>query len=140
MPRHGNQGQREEGHLAAESADRRPVSADRPTRPPNGWISLAAWPMPQQVSDPPGFAGTGGAVPSHGRDHRSPTRPKEPAMLNVIVSLQEYLSAALRRDDRGATAVEYGLLVALIAAVIVGIVATLGTQISTAFATISAAL
>jgi pilus assembly protein Flp/PilA len=59
-------------------------------------------------------------------------------MLNVIVSLQEYLSAAL--DDRGATAVEYGLLVALIAAVIVGIVATLGTQISTAFATISAAL
>ena len=40
-------------------------------------------------------------------------------MLNVIVSLQEYLSAALRRDDRGATAVEYGLLVALIAAVIV---------------------
>ena len=37
-------------------------------------------------------------------------------MLNVIVSLQGYLSAALRRDDRGATAVEYGLLVALIAA------------------------
>ena len=61
-------------------------------------------------------------------------------MLNVIVSLQRHLSAALRRDDRGATAVEYGLLVALIAAVIVGIVATLGTQISTAFATISAAL
>jgi len=61
-------------------------------------------------------------------------------MMNVIVSLQEYLSSALNRDDRGATAVEYGLLVALIAAVIVGIVATLGTQISTAFATISAAL
>jgi pilus assembly protein Flp/PilA len=61
-------------------------------------------------------------------------------MLNVIVSLQEYLSAALHRDDRGATAVEYGLLVALIAAVIVGIVATLGTQISAAFATISGAL
>jgi pilus assembly protein Flp/PilA len=61
-------------------------------------------------------------------------------MLNVMVSLQEYLSAALRRDDRGATAVEYGLLVALIAAVIVGIVLTLGQQISTAFATVSAAL
>jgi pilus assembly protein Flp/PilA len=61
-------------------------------------------------------------------------------MLNVFVSLQSYLTAALRRDDRGATAVEYGLLVALIAAVIVGIVATLGTQISAAFATISAAL
>jgi pilus assembly protein Flp/PilA len=61
-------------------------------------------------------------------------------MLNVIVSLQQYLSAALRRDDRGATAVEYGLLVALIAAIIVGIVATLGTQISAAFATVSGAI
>ena len=61
-------------------------------------------------------------------------------MLNVFVSLQSYLSAALRRDDRGATAVEYGLLVALIAAIITGIVATLGSQISTAFATVSAAL
>jgi pilus assembly protein Flp/PilA len=61
-------------------------------------------------------------------------------MLNVIVSLQEYLSAALRRDDRGATAVEYGLLVALIAAVIVGVVLTLGKQISTAFQTVVTAL
>ena len=33
-------------------------------------------------------------------------------MLNVIVSLQHLPSQALRRDDRGATAVEYGLLVA----------------------------
>lgn len=61
-------------------------------------------------------------------------------MLNVIVSLGHYLSAALRRDDRGATGVEYGLLVALIAAVIVGVVATLGTQISTAFQTVVNAL
>jgi len=61
-------------------------------------------------------------------------------MLNVFVSLQSYRSAALRRDDRGATAVEYGLLVALIAAVIVVIVTTLGQQISTAFATVSGAL
>ena len=61
-------------------------------------------------------------------------------MLNVFVSLQNYLSAALRRDDRGATAVEYGLLVALIAAVIVVIVTTLGKQISTAFQTVSTAL
>ena len=61
-------------------------------------------------------------------------------MLNVIVSLQEYLSAALRRDDRGATAVEYGLLVALIAAVIVTIVFTLGQQISTAFQNVSDAI
>jgi pilus assembly protein Flp/PilA len=44
------------------------------------------------------------------------------------------------RSERGATAVEYGLLVALIAAVIIAIVATLGTQINTAFTTVSTAL
>jgi pilus assembly protein Flp/PilA len=40
----------------------------------------------------------------------------------------------------GATAVEYGMMVALIAAVIVGIVTTLGGQVNTAFSTVSAAL
>jgi pilus assembly protein Flp/PilA len=40
---------------------------------------------------------------------------------------------ALRNDERGATAVEYGLMVALIAAVIVTVVALLGTTISTQF-------
>jgi len=44
------------------------------------------------------------------------------------------------RDERGATAVEYGMLVALIAAVIVGIVATLGGQVNDAFTTVSDAL
>ena len=41
--------------------------------------------------------------------------------------------SAILKQDRGATAVEYGLIVALIAAVIVGTVLTLGTQIETAF-------
>lgn len=45
-----------------------------------------------------------------------------------------------KRDDRGATAVEYGLLVALIAAVIVGLVAALGTQIGAAFTTVTEAI
>jgi len=44
------------------------------------------------------------------------------------------------KDEEGATAVEYGLIVALIAAVIVGIVATLGTQIQAAFTTVSGQL
>lgn len=44
------------------------------------------------------------------------------------------------RDEEGATAVEYGMLVALIAAVIVTVVTTLGTQIRTAFCTIVTAL
>jgi pilus assembly protein Flp/PilA len=40
------------------------------------------------------------------------------------------------RDDRGATAVEYGLLVGLIAVVIITVVATLGTKIAALFQSI----
>ena len=47
---------------------------------------------------------------------------------------------AIRSEERGATAVEYGMLVALIAAVIVAIVVTLGTQIESAFSNISGKL
>ena len=43
-------------------------------------------------------------------------------------------------DEEGATAVEYGIMVALIAAVIVATVALLGTQILNAFETVRAAL
>ena len=46
----------------------------------------------------------------------------------------------IETDERGATAVEYGMIVALIAAVIVGVVTTLGTQIQGAFNTVSGAL
>jgi pilus assembly protein Flp/PilA len=38
-----------------------------------------------------------------------------------------------KRDERGATAVEYGLMVALIAIVIIGVVTTLGDNISDLF-------
>jgi pilus assembly protein Flp/PilA len=44
------------------------------------------------------------------------------------------------KDEEGATAVEYGLMVALIAAVIVAIVTTLGTNIRAAFTTVSGAV
>ena len=40
------------------------------------------------------------------------------------------------RDEEGAAAVEYGLLVALIAAIIVAVVAKLGTQIKAGFQTV----
>jgi Flp pilus assembly pilin Flp len=43
--------------------------------------------------------------------------------------------APLRRDDRGATAVEYGLIVALIAAVIIVIVGLVGGKVADAFST-----
>jgi pilus assembly protein Flp/PilA len=51
-----------------------------------------------------------------------------------------WLKARLDRGEQGATAVEYGMLVALIAAVIIGVIVTLGTQISEAFETISGEL
>ena len=41
------------------------------------------------------------------------------------------------RQEKGATAVEYGLLVALIAAVIIASVVLLGNQINTAFSSIT---
>jgi pilus assembly protein Flp/PilA len=47
---------------------------------------------------------------------------------------------AMMKNERGATAVEYGLLVALIAAVIVAIVVVLGQQINNAFTTVSGQL
>jgi pilus assembly protein Flp/PilA len=61
-------------------------------------------------------------------------------MLKLYVSLQNYLAQPLRRDDRGATAVEYGLMVALIAAVIIGVVTTLGTKLQGLFTTVANAL
>ena len=57
-------------------------------------------------------------------------------MLKLFVSMQTYVAGVLNRD-RGATAVEYGLLVALIAAVIIVIVAALGQQILHAFTKVS---
>jgi pilus assembly protein Flp/PilA len=61
-------------------------------------------------------------------------------MLMLYVSLQNFLSQPLRRDDRGATAVEYGLMVALIAAVIITVVTTLGTKLQGLFTTVANAL
>lgn len=56
-------------------------------------------------------------------------------MVQVLLVLASTVSERLHGSDRerGATAVEYGLIVALIAAVIVGLVATLGGQIQGAF-------
>jgi len=56
-------------------------------------------------------------------------------MLRYIAKFQTRM--AQLNDERGATAVEYGLMVALIAAVIVAVVATLGGQVQAAFQTVS---
>ena len=51
--------------------------------------------------------------------------------------LATWLRARFGDSERGASLVEYALLVALIAAVIVATVVTLGTQIQVAFQTVS---
>jgi pilus assembly protein Flp/PilA len=56
-------------------------------------------------------------------------------VLTMLVRLIKFKLAM--QEDRGATAVEYGLIVALIAAVIVGVVALLGTNIADAFTTVN---
>jgi pilus assembly protein Flp/PilA len=57
-------------------------------------------------------------------------------MFITLQILQGRFVDAFEHDEEGATAVEYGLLVALIAAVIVVTVATLGTRINAAFQTV----
>lgn len=48
--------------------------------------------------------------------------------------------STMLRDDEGATMVEYGVIVALIAAVCIGVVTALGTQVSAAFSKVSTAM
>ena len=64
-------------------------------------------------------------------------------VLRVYTALHTGLFSLKQRvedNDRGATAVEYGMLVALIAAVIIGTVVLLGTQINTEFQKITSVL
>ena len=58
-------------------------------------------------------------------------------MLARIAKFQTATFHAVHRGDRGATAVEYGLMVALIAVVIIGAVTTLGGNLSTMFTSIA---
>jgi pilus assembly protein Flp/PilA len=61
-------------------------------------------------------------------------------MLRCFVYIQNALHRQLQRDDRGATAVEYGLMVALIAMVIVTAVALIGANLTVVFNTIANAI
>lgn len=49
-------------------------------------------------------------------------------------------TCAMLRDDSGATMVEYGIMIALIAAVCIGVVTTLGTTIQGVFTNINGQL
>lgn len=61
-------------------------------------------------------------------------------MLNVFTFLQTFIVEQLRRDDRGATAVEYGLIVTLIAVAIIVVVRAVGVGLTTEFQNVANAL
>jgi len=57
-------------------------------------------------------------------------------MLSIYATLQTLgfkIKNRLQRDETGATAVEYGIMVGLIAVVIIGVVALLGPQLAEMF-------
>jgi pilus assembly protein Flp/PilA len=54
-------------------------------------------------------------------------------MMNFLFTLQSVIAGRSERDDKGATAVEYGLMVALIAVAIIAGVTLLGTELSDLF-------
>lgn len=51
----------------------------------------------------------------------------------MLIETLRYLAARLSTEERGATAVEYGLMVALIAVVIIAAVVALGGEVNTTF-------
>lgn len=63
-------------------------------------------------------------------------------MLALIVTLQTLGFTAMNRlrEEKGATAVEYGIMVALIAVAIIVAVTALGTQLASLFNTIKGEL
>ncbi len=63
-------------------------------------------------------------------------------MLNTLHFLRTMLVGldVKRKSEEGATAVEYGLMVALIAAVIIAAVAFIGTELNTMFTSVGSSL
>ena len=58
----------------------------------------------------------------------------------TLITLVSFAQDRLKREEKGATAVEYGLMVGLIAVVIIGAVVILGNKLSGLFTTIGNAL
>jgi pilus assembly protein Flp/PilA len=48
--------------------------------------------------------------------------------------------SSVMRDENGATAIEYGLIAALISVVIISVVTAVGTSVSATFSSVAAAL
>lgn len=59
--------------------------------------------------------------------------------MKLLVTLQALLNS-MRSDEKGATAVEYGLMVSLIAVVIIGAVGLIGTNLNGMFTAVAGSL
>ncbi|MCW2583305.1 MAG: Flp/Fap pilin component [Klenkia sp.] len=58
----------------------------------------------------------------------------------TLITLTSFVEDRVRRDEKGATAVEYGLLVGLIAVVIIAAVTLFGTSLRDLFNTVAGQL
>ena len=58
----------------------------------------------------------------------------------MVLQLWTYLQSHMVRDEDGATMVEYGIMVALIAVVSIVVIGTIGGQLKAAFDSVSAKL
>lgn len=58
----------------------------------------------------------------------------------LVVTIQSTVTSRFARDDTGATAVEYGLIVGLIAVAIVVAVTLIGTNLNSLFGTVNSKL
>jgi pilus assembly protein Flp/PilA len=63
-----------------------------------------------------------------------------PLTPNRILTTMPNLISRFIRDETGATAIEYGLIAALIAIVIIGVVRNVGTSLSTTFNSVKTGL
>ena len=81
------------------------------------------------------YASTGSPRP----DTTPNTNPQEnPEMLELFVNLQTWIADRKAQiDERGATAVEYALMVGLIAVAIIAAVSALGNKVKATFNTIT---
>jgi pilus assembly protein Flp/PilA len=73
------------------------------------------------------------------REWRGRTTRSFVSMYRLISLILTRMTAA-RDDDRGATMVEYGLLVALISVVAIAFIITIGDEVATAFSDVADAL
>ncbi len=58
-------------------------------------------------------------------------------MLNFLFTLQAMVANRVERDEKGATLVEYGLIIGLIVAIAIVAMAALGTAVNDLFADIA---